>query len=429
MPQFAFVAKDRLGNVVQGKLDALDAALAANEVGRMGYVLIQLAAVDGASPAPVTATPEPTRAMPPAASLQPDAAPAASPPDPNRTAQRATPLQSSAPALAAAPQGAGQAAPDILQADAERRRKTEADLARMGMKPDEIRRLLDANANTAAPAPGATVLPGLSPLPQSAAPPRTAKEAARQKLAARAADLQSFAAQLQSANAASRVQAVEAIALDLPAFRESTREEKEQAETMLREVFALKRRERYVEALAKCREAIERIPGDAAALEMYGDILQGLARTDEAMAAYKRATEADAKRASAERKYGDLMMRQQRWSEADPEEVPKSPVAAAVFSLLIPGAGQIHVGQTVKGAILIACAALAMGALIYLTRDQTPYETSVEKRSHAAAKVRRERTHFDPSTQWPIVACVGFYAMLGIGSAIDAANAARLTRR
>jgi len=434
MPQFAFIAKDRLGNTVQGNVDAPDLAFAANQIGQMGYSLVDLA------PAAATSSPAPLlegegSQSSPRASAQFGEGGAfaygnAHPRDPSAPTSSPRPGAGGEAELpSSGTRGAGGEADDILQADAARRRKVEADLARMGMKPHEIQRLLDANANTTAPPPlnsDAYLAAGATP---TAPAPRNAKLAAQQKLAARTADLQSFAAQLQSSSAAARVQAVEAVTLDLPEFRASTPKEAQQAEALLREVYALRRREKYTEALGKCREALDLVPADAAALEMFGDLLQGLARTNEAMAAYKRAAEADPKRASAERKYGDLLVRQQQWNEPDTEEVPKNPIAAAAFSLLIPGAGQIHTGQTLKGIVLLACAAISMGALIFLMRDKQAYETSPNLRPHAPVTAREKRVNIDWTAQAPVLACVGFYTLLSLGSAIDAANYARRARQ
>jgi tetratricopeptide (TPR) repeat protein len=361
-----------------------------------------------------------------AAVVPPPAAPAGPPAAPAPPA-----VSAAAGGTIETPAGAS-AEPDVLRADAETRRKVEMDLARLGMKPEEIRRLIDANANTTAPPPGHEgPLPGPASLPVMPQAPAGAKKAnARLKVAARAADLQTFAAQLQSSTAAGRVQAVEAVTLDLPDFRPSTPQETQQADAMLREVFALRRREKYVEALAKCREALDLVPSDAAALEMFGDLLQGLARTNEAMAAYKRATEADPKRASAERKYGDLLMRQQQWVEPDTEQVPRNPIAAAVFSLLIPGAGQIHNGERLKGAVLVVLATICAAMVIYLRWDKQGYEPSSQKPAvRATVPMKREKP---PPIDWgaeaPMLCCLAFYGMLSIGSAIDAAAVAQRNR-
>ena len=429
MPQFAFIAKDRMGNTVQGNVDAADTALAANQIGQMGYELIELRP---GAPYPA----DQTMAMSPYGSS--GTAPA-------QTVER-TQVISQNPVHASAPPAGGPGVParpatvptataeaDLLRADVEKRRKVEMDLARMGMKPDEIKRLLDANPNTTAPSATSAMA-----LPSVVMPPTTPavvpllsgkKQDARQKLAARAADLHSFAAQLQSSTASDRVEAVKSVSLDLPPFRTSTPQERQQAEPILREVYALRKRERYTEALAKCRDALELVPSDAAALEMFGDLLQGVARTNEALAAYKRAIEADPKRASAERKYGDLLTRQQQWSEVDPEEVPRNPVVAAILSLLLPGAGQIHNGQRMKGVVLLTCAAVSVAVLLFLMRDKQGYLPSYEKpASSPTASLREKRVAIDWIAEAPMISCILFYGVLGVGSAFDAAAVAQRTR-
>ncbi len=426
MPQFTFVAKDRMGNTVQGSVEAPDTAFAANQIGQMGYSLVDLHPVAAAPPEPTTAFSPPN----PDSSTVSDAGRTQEIPSGSRSANpgpsNRLPIPAASPIAQAQPSES-----DVLKVDAERRRKVEMDLARLGMKPDEIKRLIDANPNTTAATAGS------APVAHSSLPgirPAAKKVGSRDKAAERAADLQSFAAQLQSTTAARRVQVIEAVTLDLPDFRESTIEERQKAEPLLREVYALRRRERYTEALAKCTEAIDLVPADAAALETLGDLLQGLARTNEALAAYKRATEADPKRVSAERKYGDLLMRQQQWIEPDTEEVPKNPIAAAVLSLLMPGAGQIHNGQKLKGAVLLACAALCMAVLVYLVRDKQAYlpspSTSRERpASSTTATTREKRVSINWVAQAPMIACILFYGALGVGSAIDAAAVAQRNRQ
>ena len=140
----------------------------------------------------------------------------------------------------------------------------------------------------------------------------------------------------------------------LPEFRESSVQEVRAAETLLRDASMLRRREKFGEAEAKCREALELSPRDAAALEMLGDILQGVARIDEALAAYKRAREADPRRSSAEKKYADLLMRQENWVGYDPEALtPPNARLAVLLSLLLPGAGQFFYGSYIKGAVIL----------------------------------------------------------------------------
>jgi tetratricopeptide (TPR) repeat protein len=154
-------------------------------------------------------------------------------------------------------------------------------------------------------------------------------------------------------------------ALNLPEFRESSAAETERAESLLRQANLAKRRERYAEAEAGIREALHLTPSDALAIEMLGDVLQGVGRVDEAMLAYRRATLADPKRASAERKYADLLVRQQEWSVEDPEALPHRPMISTLLSCLLPGSGQILNGETTKGLLLMAGAGICLLGLIF----------------------------------------------------------------
>ncbi|MDW8207387.1 MAG: hypothetical protein RMJ43_06090 [Chloroherpetonaceae bacterium] len=249
--------------------------------------------------------------------------------------------------------GADTADRDVLLQDEARRRQLETELARLGMSPEEVRRLLFARPDTAAPnagpaAPGApsTPLPAVVPLPQAGSIPATGAFAGQ-------GSVQQLAAQAVARAMERLMAAIEEAARALPAFRESSAEEVRQAEALLRDAHLLRRREKYPEAIARCREAIDLVPKDASALELYGDLLQGVARIPEALAAYRQATLADPKRASAERKYGDLLMRQQQWDTGDPEAVPKNSVVAAMLSLIVPGAGQIYNGEGTKGLFFL----------------------------------------------------------------------------
>ena len=388
MPEFSFVAKDKLGNTINGSVEASDILLASNNVGQMGYVLVEI------SPAGFEKSP----------------------------AQPAPPQTFSPPPPA-----------DILIADVEKRRKVEQDLAKMGMTPVEIQRLLNADAKTAeAKEPikrrgiptnfGGFAPPPLNSLP--ALPAKGKKAEVQQKRASKANELESFAAQLAASNLAKKAMApkeIVTINLDLPAFRASSVPEVQQAATLLREASGFKRREKYAEAIAKCREALTLVPSDAAALELYGDLMQGVARTPEALAAYRRATEADVKRASAERKYGDLVMRQQEWPDDDPEEVPKNPVVAAVFSALFPGAGQLHNLEYVKGGVMMGIALLCVGAWFVFGQGKEAYQANpvrnVPTKTTSAKKVK---LNVEWGAEMPLLISRVCYLVLMIGSAADA---------
>ncbi|MDE2126496.1 MAG: tetratricopeptide repeat protein [Armatimonadetes bacterium] len=225
---------------------------------------------------------------------------------------------------------------DAIRDDPQQRRKVEAELARLGLAPDAIRRFVDSDAH-AADRPPADI-----------AKPRAAAvgKASLESLAA-------MAAELAAANASKRLEELKQVDLGLPPVREVTREEAERAETMLREAQMLRRREKWNDAIAKCHEAINVAPTDAAGIEMLGDLYQSVGRVQEAMAAYKHAVTINPKRVGAERKFGDLLMRQEQWSHGDPEAMPVNPFAAVLLSMLIPGAGQIHNHDTLKGIVCL----------------------------------------------------------------------------
>ena len=240
--------------------------------------------------------------------------------------------------------------------DAEKRKRIEAEMTKLGLPPDEVRRLLNANSHTADVAP--------LPLAKTALVPPTSRAVTPPKKGpdrVTADSLQAFAAQLKVEKDAVRQVAITTAGKTLPEFREASVQEMRAAETLLRDASMLRRREKFVEAEAKCREALELTPKDGAALETLGDILQGVARIDEALAAYKRAREADPRRASAEKKYADLLMRQENWANYDPEaSTPPNARLAVLVSLLLPGAGQFFYGSYVKGAVLLLLDAICV---------------------------------------------------------------------
>lgn len=306
---------------------------------------------------------EPTRALNPTEMAARPNAPGLNLPDAPASARPAAPLeptQALAVPPASPPLTAAEShvSADALLADETRRRRLESELARMGLSVEEVRRLLTADATDTDPlaktaAHAASAPPPVALAGRSAPAPVTSQS------------LQSVAAERMSANLAARVKALDAISLGLPDFRESSPAETRQSEGLLREASMLRRRERFKEAEAKCREALALVPKDAAALELLGDLFQGVARVDEALAAYKRATLADPRRSSAERKYGDLLMRQQNWNVADPEAIPKNSFAAVLLSALLPGAGQLHNGEWGKGAFFLAATLVCVYLLAY----------------------------------------------------------------
>lgn len=318
--------------------------------------------------------------------------------DPNTPPQQNTPPVSSRPlrpTQSSEPTPAGVSA-DALLADAERRRKLEQDLARMGMSPEEVRRLLNAPSDTTSPLRGAVNgLPPLNPS-LSAMPAPGGKQPA-----ANPASMSSYAADLMAKRAAELQQTVAMAEANFPPFREASGQEVRQAETLLRDAAMLKRREKFKEAEQKCREALNLTPKDSAALELLGDVMQGVARVAESLAAYKRAVEADPKRSSAERKYGELLMQQQQWGGPDPEAVPKNPWLALLLSLLLPSFGQFYNGEIGKGLFFLLADAVCFYLLAF-----SPYGFAHQQVHHGIGA--------------GLITCVIVTVVIYIAGAIDA---------
>ncbi len=225
----------------------------------------------------------------------------------------------------------------------EQRRKLEHDLMRLGVSPDEIRRLLDADSTGIDPPVTQAALP-------SGSTPDDIVRMARAKEAARLAGI---------------LEKAEKSVLNVPEFRDATPEETRKAELLLREAALLRRRQQYKQADAKCREALQLCPRESSALELLGDLYQDNAQVELALAAYKRAVQADPKRSAAEKKYADLIAMQQRWDMLEQEEPDRNPRYALFLSLLLPGAGQCYNTEYAKGVVLFVLDALLFWMLAY----------------------------------------------------------------
>jgi tetratricopeptide (TPR) repeat protein len=243
-----------------------------------------------------------------------------------KSSDREPEVTASMPAQRAA-EGAEETLAEETLSREEQNRRLAAQLLKRGVSPEEVQRLLALGAQAAA-----SVSPA-APVKSPAAPPPTLVP-----------EEEPF---------------VPKPTIILPPPREATEEEREQADRLLTMANLARRRGNYVEAEQRCREAVEKNPSDASALELYGDILQAIGRVDDAVLAYDRARELDPNRPSAERKYADLVLQQNRSIELLSEEyIPRNPMVAVLMSSLLPGAGQMYNGQPVKGLLI------AVGMLI-----------------------------------------------------------------
>lgn len=160
--------------------------------------------------------------------------------------------------------------------------------------------------------------------------------------------------------------------ITLPPPRAVTPAQRMEADRLLTATNIARRRGNYADAERNCRQAVEQTPGDAAALELYGDILQSTGRVDDALYAYQRAIDigkeaADASgiRTTAEKKYAELMLMQNR--EIDllrVEYVERNPNIAVFLSALTPGAGHLYLGALLKGLLLLGVEALLVFLIV-----------------------------------------------------------------
>jgi curved DNA-binding protein CbpA len=216
-----------------------------------------------------------------------------------------------------------------------------AELTRRGISPDEVRRLVALGGKKDMPPSGKKAAPVVAP---PVPPP---------------------------------MQYVPKPTISMPPFRESSVQERTEADRLLTSANIARRRNSFKEAEKLCRQAVELVPTDAAALELYGDVLQATGRVDDAILAYKTATEIDSNRQSAEKKYGDLVLRQDRSIAFMQDEfVPGNANVAVLLSAVFPGAGQVYNGQLFKGIIIVAAFLAVMFIILY-----TPYGIPHEKQS------------------------------------------------
>jgi tetratricopeptide (TPR) repeat protein len=214
----------------------------------------------------------------------------------------------------------------------EQDRRLAAELAKRGVSPEEIARLL-ALGRKETPSPTAEAASAHDAIAAQSSPPLSEPYVPKPTIT-------------------------------LPPFRESSPEEKEKADRLLVFANVARRRGQFQEAEKACREAIELTPSDAAALELYGDILQACGRVDDALYAYEQAKKADPRRASAEKKYAELMLMQDREVELLRQEyIPRNPKIAVLFTALFPGGGQLYNGEPTKG-FLIAVSMLILVILL-----------------------------------------------------------------
>ena len=248
-----------------------------------------------------------------------------------RPDQRTQAMPPSAAPLAPAPP---------VETDEARDKRLAHELSRRGIPADEVQRLMSLGKVDAAPKPsGKKVNPALISPPEL--PPSEAF--------------------------------VPKPTITLPDFRESTTQERIEADKLMTAANISRRRGLFKQAEKECLDAINLVPKDATALEMLGDIMQSVGRVDDAAYSYGRAVEADANRKGAEKKYAEIMLLQNKEIELlRTEFIPRNPSVAVLFSAVLPGAGQYYNGEAVKGTLTLA-AILACTAAIFWSPYGIPH--------------------------------------------------------
>ena len=133
-------------------------------------------------------------------------------------------------------------------------------------------------------------------------------------------------------------------------------------ERLLSEGLAQLRQGLIAEAEAKLAQAKEQVPEHPAVLELEGDIAFEKRRFSKAEQCYRKAFQADRTNTRLEEKFATALVKvhEPEFLAHDvPDDSPWSnrvrrvPAASGAMSMLLPGLGQFHNGDYLKGAILI----------------------------------------------------------------------------
>ncbi len=150
-----------------------------------------------------------------------------------------------------------------------------------------------------------------------------------------------------------------------------------------RETFELKLRtarlgmlrHSYSEAEHALREALNIIPNDPEALELYGDVLTELHSYDEAINTYRSilsiTDNTSPRYVSAETKMATLILKQTGIQPVQPQPpiIVGTPTLNFLVSMMIPGLPQMLMGRLPMGVLLCGMWLVTVAALIFSTPD------------------------------------------------------------
>ena len=162
-----------------------------------------------------------------------------------------------------------------------------------------------------------------------------------------------------------------------------TAAESEKAEQFVRQSMLEKRRGNVVAATDLLKKAAEAAPGSSVVLEALGDDLVGRKLMKQARETYKRALKIDPKNVGLERKYAETVLQstttmtveqQLLYGMSDSLLLTGSDNVAGIWaarllSAILPGLGQLVVGRTTKGIVLVAIYVICFGLIAIWHKD------------------------------------------------------------
>jgi len=156
-------------------------------------------------------------------------------------------------------------------------------------------------------------------------------------------------------------EAAQTKALDEAPKKETTPEDAEEAERLIRQARVARSRQEHSKALDLLRQAEQLAPDSVAVLVELGDGFAAKNRWKEAQTIYGRATNIDPTNVAVERKYAEAVLKANLplevlygMSKGNAEEQIANANVAALISFFIPGAGQMVLGNIYKGVAFMA---------------------------------------------------------------------------
>jgi len=136
-------------------------------------------------------------------------------------------------------------------------------------------------------------------------------------------------------------------------------------------------------------QAKELVPEHPAVLEMEGDIAREKGMNALAERLYRQAFQADRGNAGLEEKFATALLKTHQHEYRDlpddstwSDRIRRNPAASGVMSVLLPGLGQFHNGDFLKGAVLIVAWAML---LMFVYYGPIWYTMALMKSAHTAS--------------------------------------------